>query len=156
MKPYQIALSTFVLTLISVVLVARMVNQPSNENWQSIVYSPKTLEKILTANNFDKFEISAYLSAVDPDGNKIMIDLSKDPTASDEQIEINEPGISEHIDRELFALFAVQRCVSTADVYIHPGITPPGNTCYKVGMYGPLTISGKYIERHCHCFNPSF
>ncbi len=154
MKPYQIILSTSFLTLIFAIFVARTVNQASNENWQSIMFSSKKLEKILTANNFDKFEISAYLTAVDLDGNKIMIDLSKDPTVIDEQVEVNESGISKHIDRGLLALFAVDRCVSTADIYLHPGITPPGNTCYQTGMYGGFTISGKYIQRHCHCYNP--
>lgn len=154
MRPYQIVFLTFFLTIIFTVLIVRTVNQASNENWQSIKFSSKKLEKILIDNNFNKFEISAYLSAVDMNGNKIMIDLSKDSSISDEQGEIHKPGLSEQIDRHLLALFAAPRCVSTQDVYIHPNITPPGNICYQTGMYGGFVVSGKYIERHCHCFNP--
>ena len=163
MKSYQIVLlNLFIaaLTLAIAVYLMRTVNQTSNENWQSIKFSSKKLEKILANNNFDKFEISAYLSAINQDGSKIMIDLSEDPSVRDEQVELSvndkqiETGIIKRIDRHLLALVAAPRCESTEDVYIHPDITPPGNKCYKTGMYGGFAISGKYIDRHCHCFDP--
>lgn len=165
MKPYQIVflnLLTAALTFALALYLVRSANQTSNENWQSIKFPSKKLEKILTDNNFDKFEISPYLSAISQDGSKIMIDLSKDPSVSDEQVELSandeqiETGISKRIDRHLLALVADIPCERIEDIYIHPGITPPGNTCNKFGVYGGFSINGKYITKHCHCYDPKY
>lgn len=150
-------LVTVIVTLISVVLLVRLVNQASDENRSYITFSAKKLEKILNENKIDRFEISAYLIAIDSDGNNIKIDLSDDASINEAKVgQLESPGIKEKFDIHARALLAIKRCTSTSDIDIHPKIPiPAGATeCYKPGNIGNIVIGGVWIPAHCHCFDP--